>query len=117
MSNAHTGQYPIKPYPRRPYSTLNPTNGCCQDAAIYDVNNQECCVFADNFHAQSPDKHDANGVQLDGVVNDPDASAIGDLDLSDDVEVVAKGSCAGLGGTVVNEDNLGDWGTSHYTKK
>jgi len=117
MSNAHTGQYPLKPYPRRPYSTQNPSNGCCQDAAIYDINNQECCVLPDNFHAEHPDKHFPDGSLIPGIDRSPDSSSDGDLDLSSDVEVVPVGSCAGLGGTVVAEDDLGDWGPGTYAKK
>lgn len=42
------GAYPFKPYTRRPYSTLNPANGCCQDVWIYSSTDQECCINADD---------------------------------------------------------------------
>jgi hypothetical protein len=44
ISNTGTGVYPLKPYSRRPYATENPGNGCCQDAAIYSLDTQECCI-------------------------------------------------------------------------
>jgi hypothetical protein len=44
ISNTGTGTYPLKPYSRRPYATENPGNGCCQDAAIYSLDTQECCI-------------------------------------------------------------------------
>lgn len=41
------GSYPFSVNMRRPYSTTNPTNGCCQDVFLYNVVTQECCVADD----------------------------------------------------------------------
>lgn len=130
MSNAHTGQYPIKPYSRRPYASTNPNNGCCQDAAIFDTANQECCILPDDTHAIHHDKHYANGTLIDAATfninsgNDkwfgasgPDRDAVGDLDIADDVQVTPIGGCAAMSGNVVPADGVADWGTNYYQKK
>jgi hypothetical protein len=130
MSNAHTGNYPIKPYSRRPYATTNPNNGCCQDAAIFDTANQECCILPDDTHAIHHDKHYKNGTLIDasqfGInsgenrwfgADGPDNDAIGDLDTNPDVQVTPIGGCSSLGGSVVPQDGVADWGTNYYQKK
>lgn len=132
MSNAHTGKYPIKPYSRRPYATSNPNNGCCQDAAIYDITNQECCVLADDYHAIHPDKHYANGTLIDDGsygnfaknhpdrwfgADGPDNDQVGDLDTNPDVQVFPIGGCVSAGGSIVGPDAVNDWGNSYYEKK
>jgi len=122
--------FPIKPYSRRPYASTNPTNGCCQDAAIYNTATQECCILPDDFHAVHHDKHYPNGTLIDdatfGIMNGqnrwfgasgPDNDAVGDLDVAPDVEVTAIGGCSALSGTVVPADGVADWGTNFYTKK
>merc|ERR1712178_38316 len=130
MSNAHQGKYPIKPYSRRPYARTTPTNGCCQDAAIFDTTNQECFILPDDYHAIHHDKHYANGTLIDAAtfnVNSgqnkwfgadaPDRDAVGDLDVSPDVQVFPIGGCGTAGGTVVAADAFNDWGTNYYQKK
>jgi hypothetical protein len=125
------GAFPIKPYSRRPYASTNPNNGCCQDAAIFDTTNQECCILPDDTHAIHHDKHYPNGTLIDdatfGVMNGqnrwfgasgPDNDAVGDLDVAPDVQVTPKDTCEQqMSGTVVPADGVADWGTNYYQKK
>jgi len=76
------------------------------------------------------DKHYANGTLIDAAtfnVNSgqnkwfgadaPDRDAVGDLDISPDVQIFPIGGCASAGGTTVGADAFNDWGTNYYQKK
>lgn len=69
ISNAGTGEYPLRPYSRRPYATTNPGNGCCQDAAIYNTLEQECCIDDGDSSVSV-----TNSNECTGTVVPPDAA-------------------------------------------